>query len=131
MVKPISIEVRERVVLAHQEGKGTYAQLAALFRVGEASVSRWLRLARETGELTPKSPPGRSPKLDAQGLVVLRELVEEHSDATLAELSQRLDERLGVKLVPSAVHKVLAKLGLSRKKKTFTRQNAIEMRSGS
>jgi transposase len=117
MARPISVEVRERVVAAHREGKGTYAQLSDLFQVGEASVSRWLRLERETGVLTPKSPPGRAPKLDAQGLVVLRELVDEDSDATLAELSQRLHERLGVKLVQSAVHKVLVKMGLSRKKK--------------
>lgn len=125
MPKPISVEVRERVVAAHREGKGTYRQLADLFKVGSASVNRWLRLDRETGSLAPRPPPGRAPKLDERGRAVLRELVIEDSDATLAELGKRLDERLGVKLVPSAIFKVLAKMGITRKKKTSTRRSAI------
>lgn len=123
MPKPISVEVRERVVAAHREGKGTYAELSELFRVGEASVSRWLRLDRETGTVEPKPPPGKPPKLDERGQQVLREIVDDDSDATLAELSSRLRERLGVQLVPSAIHKVLVKMGISRKKKTSTRRS--------
>jgi transposase len=125
MPKPISVDVRERVVAAHREGKGSYSKLSDVFKVGEASVSRWLRLDRETGSLEPKPVPGRAPKLDERGRAKLRELVETDSDATLAELSQRLWEQLGVKLVPSAVHKVLAKMGISRKKKTSTRRSEI------
>jgi transposase len=125
MPKPISVEVRERVVAAHREGKGTYEELADLFGVGTASVNRWLRLERETGSLVPKPPPGREPKLDEKGRAVLRELVEQDSDATLAELGKQIRERLGVKLVPSAVFKVLAKMGITRKKKTSTRPSGI------
>src|SRR5579863_3879763 len=131
MPKPISVEVRERVVSAHRQGKGTYAELAELFQVGEASVSRWLRLERESGTLTPRPPPGKTPKLDEQGRVILRQLLDADSDATLSELSQRLRERLGVMLVPSAIHKVLAKMGISRKKKTFTRLSATATTSNS
>lgn len=125
MPKPISIDVRERVVAAHREGKGTYAQLSELFKVGEASISRWLRLEREAGTLAPKPIPGREPKLDEQGRAVLRELVDADSDATLAELAQRLRERIGVTLVVSSIHKALAKMGITRKKKTSTRRSAI------
>lgn len=116
MPKPFSVDVRERVVAAHREGKGTYAQLAELFKVGEASISRWLRLDRESGTLEPKPLPGREPKLDAKGRDVLRELVDADSDATLAELSQQVRERVGVKIVVSTVHKTLAKMGITRKK---------------
>jgi len=123
MPKPISVDVRERVVAAHREGKGSYAKLSDLFNVGEASVSRWLRLEREAGTLEPKPLPGRAPKLDAQGQAILRELVEVDSDATLAELSARLEQRVGVRLVVSAVHKTLAKMGITRKKKTSTRRS--------
>jgi transposase len=131
MAPPISVEVRKRVVAAHREGKGTYAELADVFQVGEASVSRWLRLDRETGTLEPKPPPGRAPKLDERGRVVLRELVDQDNDATLAELASRLHERTGVKLVVSAVHKVLAKMGISRKKKTSMRASATVRTSAS
>lgn len=131
MAPPISVEVRKRVVAAHREGKGTYAELADVFQVGEASVSRWLRLDRETGSLKPKPPPGRAPKLDERGRAVLRELVGQDNDATLAELANRLHERTGVKLVVSAVYKVLAKMGISRKKKTSTRASATAKTSAS
>ena len=131
MAPPISVEVRKRVVAAHREGKGTYAELADVFQVGEASVSRWLRLDRETGSLEPKPPPGRAPKLDERGRAVLRKLVEQDNDATLAELASRLHERTGVKLVVSAMCKVLAKMGISRKKKTSTRANATARTSAS
>jgi len=112
MANPISVEVRERVVAAYRAGKGTYAEIAELFGVGEASVDRWLRLAREKESLAPKPRPGRAPKLDEQSRAVLRELVEENNDATLEELAQRLHERTGVKLVVSTVHKALVKLGI-------------------
>lgn len=131
MAAPISVEVRKRVVTAHREGKGTYAELADVFQVGEASVSRWLRLEREKGSLEPKPPPGRAPKLDEGGRAVLRELVEQDNDATLAELASRLHERTGVKLVVSAVYKVLAKMGISRKKKTSTRASETATTSAS
>jgi transposase len=131
MPKPISVDVRERVVAAHREGKGTYAQLAELFKVGEASISRWLRLDRESGTLEPKPIPGREPKLDAKGRAVLRELVDADSDATLAELSQQVREHVGVKVVVSTVHKTLAKMGITRKKKTSTRRSGIATTSSS
>lgn len=131
MPPPIPVEVRERVVAAHHKGKGTYAELADVFNVGEASVSRWLRLERETGALEPKPPPGRAPKLNDQGREVLRQLVEADNDATLAELASRLKERTGVQLVVSAVHKVLVKMGITRKKKTSTRASATATTSAS
>jgi transposase len=124
MPAPISVEVRERVVSAHKAGKGSYAELAELFQVGAASVSRWLRLARESGTLVPKPVPGKTPKLDERGRQLLRQLVKEDSDATLSELSERLFTRHKVKLSPSTIHKVLDKMDISRKKKTSTRRSA-------
>jgi len=131
MANPISVEVRERVVAAYRAGKGTYAEIAELFGVGEASVNRWLRLARETESLEPKPRLGRAPKLDEQSRTVLRELVEENNGAALEEVAQRLYERTGVKLVVSTVHKALVKLGITRKKKTSTQRSGNAKTSGS
>ena len=127
MANPISVEVRERVVAAYRAGKGTYADVAEMFGVGEASVSRWLRLAHEKESLKPKPRPGKAPTLDEKSRAVLRELVEENNDATLAELAQRLYERTGVRLVVSTVHKTL----VNQKKETSTRQSASATTSGS
>jgi transposase len=56
---------------------------------------------------------------------------DQDNDATLVELASRLHERTGVKLVVSAVHKVLAKMEISRKKKTSTRASATVRTSAS
>ncbi len=128
MPRPISVDLRARVVAAHRAGQGSYAKLSELFRVGEASVSRWLRRDRE-GSLEPKPLPGRAPKLDERGRTVLRALVDADSDATLAELVERLRTEIGVVLGVSTLHKTLVKMGITRKKKTSTRRKEIAMTS--
>lgn len=70
-----------------------------------------------------RSQAGRVPKLDDYGRAVLRELVEADNDAMLAKLSQHLHERTGVTLVVSALHKVLVKMGITRKEDS-TRRSA-------
>lgn len=82
MPKPISVEVKERVVSAHRTGKGTCAKLSELFQLGEASVSRWVRLERETGAVWPKQPPGKVSKLDEQGRVGVDLIFRTPSGAT-------------------------------------------------
>ena len=62
MPGPIPIEVRTRAVAAHEAGLGTLEEVAKMFRVGSASVNRWLRLDREQGSLVSNDirfcPPG-------------------------------------------------------------------------
>jgi transposase len=48
MVASISLDLRQRVVDAYNRGGLTYAAVASLFSVGQASVCRWLRRNRET-----------------------------------------------------------------------------------
>lgn len=131
MPKALSEDLRRRVVEAHRAGQGSYAEVAARFGVGVASVSRWLRLRRESGAVAPRPRAGRSPKLGAEGQRALRSLVDEHADATLAELARLLEARAGVRLGASTLHKALGRLGISRKKKTSTRPSATATRRAS
>ncbi len=57
MPKPHPKELRERVVAAYKAGEGTFKSLGERFMVGEASVNRWVSLARRTGSVAP-TPPG-------------------------------------------------------------------------
>src|ERR1700749_4252473 len=58
-----SLDLKRRLVEAYRSGKsGTYAATAALFGVGEASVSRLLRRHRETGDVQQKPRGGNNPR---------------------------------------------------------------------
>jgi transposase len=58
MAEPHPIELRERVVEAYESGIGSYATVAGLFAVGEATVKRWTWQYRRDGELFPRKKGG-------------------------------------------------------------------------
>ena len=118
------MDLRERVIAAYAEGDATYEAVAERFRVGRATVSRWLRLHRETGDIAPKPHrSGNRPKVDDKGRALLAVLVASKPDATLAELASAYREQTGVKLALCMVYRSLAQLGITRKKRLSTRRS--------
>jgi transposase len=88
MPAPRSKDLRIRVVEAHHAGKGSYQEIAELFNVGEASVSRWLRLAREKKDVREPCSPGGGfpPRISPEEHAKLSALVAENPDRTVDEL---------------------------------------------
>ncbi len=115
----LSVDLRARVVGACLDGT-TYDEAADRFGVGYASVSRWMRLYRETNQLAAKPFPGRKPRIDDAGHEFIRQLVEARPDATLSEFAHAYFESRGARVAPCIIHRALAKLGLTRKKRRFT-----------
>jgi transposase len=110
-----SQDLRERVVRACDEGKGTRRQIAAWLGVSTAFIRRLLQRRRQTGSFAAKPRGGaRATKLDQARRTHLLLLVTEQPDATLAELR----DRLGAPVHPSTVHRALDRLGWSVKKKS-------------
>lgn len=58
MAEAYSIELRERVVQAYERGAGSYAAVAALFGLGEATVKRWVWRYRARGGVEPDKKSG-------------------------------------------------------------------------
>ena len=119
----LSVDLRARVVAACRDEGATYEEAASRFGVGYASVSRWMRLQRETNQLAARPLPGRVPRIDEAGRSFVRQFVESRSDATLKELAEAYRESQGPLLALSIFHRALAKLGLTRKKRRSTRPN--------
>ena len=118
MAAAASKDIRRRVVESYLAGEGSYEEIAARFRVGRASVSRWLRLYRETNNFNPRPRGGGAPpRIDQAGFELLRELVAEQPDVTLAELTTKYAERRGAQVGVAIMCRALKKLGLRRKKK--------------
>jgi transposase len=112
-MKAYSIDLRLRVVAACDARDGTRERIAARFSVSESWVRKLLRQRREIGSIDPKPHGGgRAPAFDDQAAGRLREAVRADDDATLEELAGVA----GVTCCASAVHRTLARLGITRKK---------------
>lgn len=113
-MKAYSTDLRERVVAACDARDGTREQIAARFSVSVAWIRKLLRQRRQTGSIAPKPRGGgRVPAFDTEAAGRLREAVRADDDATLAELAHAA----GVSCCPSAVHRTLVRLGITRKKR--------------
>lgn len=121
-MRPYSEDLRQRVVGACDEGVLTREEIAEHFAVSPAWIRRLLQRRRETGSFS-ALPGGRGPqpKLTEAKLERLASLIQEHPDATLAELKKRA--RLSCCL--ATIHHAVKKLGLSLKKSRFEPANKI------
>ena len=115
-MKPLSNDLRERILAAVDRREGSRRQLAVRFSVNVSTITRLLQLRRQTGEFDPRPHAGGTvPTLDQEGLERLRRLVEETPDATLEQHKQSL----GISGSIMIVWRGLEKLGITRKKKTL------------
>ena len=115
-MKAYSQDLRERVVRACDEGRGSRQQIAELFGVSTAWIRRLLQRRRETGSFAAKPHAGGPrPKLGANQRRQLLELVAEQPDATLAELRRDLCAFVHL----STLWRALDRDGLTFKKKVL------------
>jgi transposase len=93
--------------------------VADRFVVGSATVKRLMALVRETGSVAPRPHGGGNPaRIREEELKIVAELVADAPDATVAELAASYTGRTGVHVGRSVMSRALARLGLTRKKKT-------------
>jgi transposase len=119
MPKPYSANLRGRALLAGEAGARP-AQVAAQFRVGLSTVYLWRKQAREDGRRAAKPHAGGpAPEVTAAGHDrhdVIRSLVEEDGQATLAESVERFAARTGQTISRALMCELLQRLDLPRKK---------------
>jgi transposase len=116
-MKPYSMDLRERVLVACDDGMGT-AEVAETFAVSQSWVRRLKQRRRETGTIAPRLPRrhGPVPVLAAQAQR-LRTAVHDHPGETAADYR----DRLGLDVSPLTVWRMLRRLGLTFKKNPSTR----------
>ena len=93
MSKPLSVDLRERVVAAVDDGLSR-RKAAERFGVSVSSAIRWTSQVRRTGDVRPRRVGGdkRSKRIEAYAPVILA-AVEEKPDITLAELRELLAQQ--------------------------------------
>lgn len=113
-MRVLSMDLRERILAAYDQGGSTRQQVAERFQVSLGVVKKLLAQRRHTGDIRPGYHRcGRPPKIQAVHQRRLRVLVRKQPDLTLAEL--RAATKLDCSL--AAIHIALAKLGLTYKKR--------------
>ena len=117
-MKAYSLDLRTRIVEAVDRRVGSQGEVAALFGVSRTLVKKLLRQRRETGSVAPKPPGGgQPPKLDDKRGEALRSyILAGKEDASLGEVQTYVARRWRVGLSEATVSRLLARLGLPRKK---------------
>src|SRR6185437_10233300 len=114
-MRPLSNDLRERIITAVDHHEGSRRQLAKRFSVDVSCITRLLQLRRRTGSIDPRPHGGgKQPTLDQDGLKRLRDLVRQQPDATLEEMRQGLNISGSIMII----WRGLRKLDVTRKKKT-------------
>ena len=117
-MKAYSLDLRERVVNAYENGNLTIAEVAAQFAVGKTFVNQMLRLKRQQQSLAPKAHGGGAKAaLDNTHKQSLQAQIVAQPDATLAELQAQLLASHQVQVSLATLCRTLQEMQLTRKKK--------------
>ena len=112
--KPLSLDLRERLLACYDAGEGTREQVARRFRVSEGVVKKLLQQRRHTGDLRNRRRfCGRKPLILPAHRQKIASLLARQADLTLAELRAALELSCSL----PAIHYVLADMGLTYKKR--------------
>lgn len=117
MPRPLSNDIRIRVVHAYEAGDVSYREVSERFKVGFNSVVRWVTLFRDHGDVSPRRCGGTSlPKIRDEHLDELKALVTEKPDRTLEELALCWKQQHGGDIHRSSVERALHRANITRKK---------------
>jgi transposase len=116
MKKALSLDLRERILAAYDQGAGTRPEIARRYRVSLGMVKKLIQQRRHTGEIGCRYHRcGRKPLLVESHRRQLRHLLGQKPDLTLAQLRAQL----AVECSLPAIHYVLEDMGLTYKKRHF------------
>src|SRR5271157_5234424 len=123
MGKPYSDDLRERVVAAIEAGH-TRVKVAKRYNMALSTVGGFIKRKRETGSVSPDKFGGYKTFSLEPHTDLVKKLVAEQPDSTLAELQARLEKRK-VKVSQSGIFRFLRHLKLTFKKRVYTQPNKI------
>ena len=117
MPRAYSMDLRERAIAQYHKEDMTLSKVAAIFTLGIATISRWVRQEAKTGTLAPKQGKGGRPsKLGPADRRLLEKLFEAKPDMTLEEATFEVNQKMTHPVSQSAISRAVIRLDLSRKK---------------
>jgi transposase len=112
-----SVDLRQRVVAAVISGLARNEAIRT-FQISAATLARYLKQYRETGDLAPRRHTGGAQKqIGSEQYPALQELLAATPDATLADICQQWHHHTGVLVSQATMSRTLATIGWTRKKR--------------
>jgi transposase len=115
--RPLSLDLRTRIVHCCQAGELTQSEIADLFQVHLKTVEKYWKLWRTTLDVTPRPHAGGTAPRLAPIQDQLRAWTAEQSDRTLAEWVALVQQRTGLRASLQTMSRALRRLGLPLKKR--------------
>lgn len=125
-MKAYSSDLRHRILRAVDQGH-RQAEIAAAFQVSVATIKRYLKQRRETGQVAAKPIPGRPPTKRATLEAALPEQLVAHRDVTLAEHCRIWEATHGQQVSRDTMRRAIDHLGWTRKKNRWWPPNAANL----
>ena len=112
-MKPLSLDLRERIVAVYEAGGTSLAAVGRRFAVSGNVVGKLVRQKRELGTVASQvHRRGRKPAVQGKKLEQLRAHLEQYPDATVLERR----DALGLKCSEKSLWQTLRKMGWRFKK---------------
>ena len=120
-----SLDLRQRVVSAYENGVETILEVAERFEVSDSFIKKLLRRKRTTGTIAPVGQRGGQPKrLSEKHRKWLLKTVLARPHITLGELGERLLSEHRISASAATLSRALRALNLRRKKNQWLLVNA-------
>lgn len=121
-----SLDLRQRVVSAYENGLETIGEVAVHFEVSSSFIKKLLARKRLTGDITPVGHRGGQKKrLSSKHRKWLLKTVLAEPDITLADLQERLEREKSISVSVATLSRELRGLNLRRKKNRWQLQSEI------
>ena len=125
-MKPISNDLRRRIIEAIQENEESQPEIAERFAVSLSFVEKLWHRFRVTGSYEPLPHAGGRARLLKDDEELIRAEVKAQADITLAELTEKIATATGKAAVSQmTMSEELRRLNLPRKKSWFMLVSAI------
>lgn len=124
-MKAYSVDLREKVLRAVDQGYPR-SEIIKLLGVSRATIKRYLKQRRETGNITVRPIPGRPSKKFAPLQAGLVAQLQAYPDATLETHCQIWEQEHGLRVSPTTMGRAIRRVGWTRKKRRWVPLNATK-----
>jgi transposase len=124
-MKAYSLDLRERVLRAVDQGESR-SEIVRMLGVSLATIKRYVKQWRETGEVRPKAIPGRTARKGFALQAGLVAQLQAHPDVSLETHCQLWESEHGMVVSTSTMSRMIQRLGWTRKKSRWQPANAAK-----
>jgi transposase len=117
-MKAYSVDLRAKVLRAVDQGSAR-KEIVKLLGVSPATIKRYLKQRRETGDVTPKPRPGRPPRKLGPLQAELVAQLQAHDDVGLEEQCRLWEQSHGVRVSTATMSRAIKRVGWTRKKRRW------------